>query len=558
MNLVMNESFTRLKTALITLLLVGSVFIPRIPHLLGDTLFAAGTVCIFAVWLTQMILSGEITTKLTPFNNVLFASAIVALISLVISPHFLESFYAYLKLTSLILLSFVILNHEETLKLARSLFYAVVVTSALLAVAGLAEYSLGLWGTPVGGRVLVSFPNPNHFAGYLAAGMTLLALFLLDKNPRGWNKVLLSGVFVIELTALILTRSKGGILSVWCGLVLLLFWKKKRWAYGFIGFSLLTLLVILFSPLKPMVFQRELTDPFTFEKVALYKETLSYIKDHPLLGTGLETFKYYYPQYKSMPELRSAPYVHNEFLNVWTDMGLLGFGCYCWFLAVYVYSVRKILKKNSFDYGKGFIAISAGLLVHSLVEFNLHTPSLAMLLVVSGALVGSFSGERKGKKFAIKIHSCTIGMAVTWAAAVCFVTILTLPILAENYAQRGKDAYQNMNYVEAINYYSKAVKLNPLNTEILEQTAKAYFKEGTILQDEIFLWAAEHYMEKAVRLEPRNLFRYRSLAMLYKQRGKIEEAREIYAVVLKLAPNVVAFQREFALLDGQNNGKNKP
>lgn len=551
----MNESFTRIKTMLITLLLLGSVFIPRIPHLLGDTLFVAGILCIFAVWLTQMILAGKISTKLTPFDNVLFAAGIVALVALVISPHFLESFYAYLKLTGLILLAFVILNHEHPQKLARVLSYGVVVTSALLALAGFAEYSLGLWGTPIGGRVMVSFPNPNHFAGYLAAGITLLAFFLLYKNPRGWNKILLLAIFIMELFALILTKSKGGILSGWIGLVLLLFFKRKQWAYGFIGFSLLTLLLVLFSPLKTMVFQRELSDPFTFEKAALYKETLSYIKDYPMLGTGLETFKYYYPQYKSMPELRSAPYVHNEFLNVWTDTGLLGFGCYCWFLALYGYSVRKVIKRNSFEYAKGFIAVSAGLLAHSLVEFNLHTPSLAMLLIVCCTLVGSFSEEKKGEKLEIKVISYQTGVAMIWVAVAGLVAILTLPLLAENYAQRGENAYQNLNYVEAINYYSRAVKLNPLNAEILEQAAKAYFKEGTILQDEIFLWAAEYYMEKAVRLESRNLFRYRSLARLYKTRGKQEQAREMYAAVLKMAPNVEVFQREFALLDGKTTVK---
>lgn len=544
----MNDSFVRLKTGLITLLLVGSIFIPRIPHLLGDTLFIAGCVCIFAVWLTQMMLVKKIATKLTPFNNVLFVAGVILLISLLISPHFLEGFYAYLKLACLILIAFVILNHEEPKKLANYLSYALIITSAVLALAALAEYLLGLWGTPAGGRVQVSFPNPNHFAGYLAAGMMLLAFFLLDNENQGRNRVLLSIILIIELMALIATKSKGGFLSAWFGIALLLFWKQRRWAYRYVSFSALFLLIVLVSPLKNTIFHRELSDPFTFEKVALFKETFAYIKDHLFLGTGFETFKYYYPQYKSMPELRSAPYVHNEFLNVWTDMGLLGFGAFLGFLWIYFSSSYRLLKENTFGFLKGFVAVSAGLLLHSMVEFNFHTPALALLFTACASLVGNFSKEQKGQRLEITTLSPQAGVTTVWIGVACLSVILTCPILAQKYADRGEEAYRNLNYVEAINDYSKAVKLNPLNAEILEQTARVYFKIGTNLQDEIFLWASEHYMEKAVRLESLNPFRYRSLVGLYEKRGKLDKAVSVYPAILEMAPNVKSFRLEYDAL----------
>lgn len=545
----MPVQFAKIKTILITLLLVGSVLIPRIPHLLGDTLFVTGTICIFGLWLTQMILAKKITTKLTPFNRVLFAGGITALISLVISPHFLESFYAYLKLTSLIMLAFIILNHEEPKKLVHSLTRAVIGTSVLLSLAAFAEYYFGLWGTPAGGRVMASFPNPNHLAGYLAAGITLLFSSIQEGNHSLRKKILLSIMFTLIVGALLLTGSKGGFLSAWFGIAILLFWGKKKRVYVYLAVSAVIVVTVLFSPLKGVVLKRELADPFTFEKTALFKETAAYISDYPLLGTGLEMFKYYYPQYKSMPGLRSAPYVHNEFLNIWTDMGFFGFAAYCWFLVIYIFAARTLVHKSAGGIVIGFIAVSAGLLLHSMVEFNLHVPVLAVLLIIGAALSGNLSKEQEGKKLEIGPLSPQVGIPVVWAMILCIAVLLIFPLVAQNYAEQGEDAYKNMNYVEAINAYSKAVKYNPLSPEILEQTAKAFYKEGTLLHDEIFLWAAQHYMEKAVRLEPRNLFRRRSLAALYERQGKINEAKQAYADVLTLAPNVELFKNEFDSID---------
>ncbi|MBI5554955.1 MAG: O-antigen ligase family protein [Elusimicrobia bacterium] len=540
-----NSRFLNLKNILLTMLLTGSVAVPGIPHQFGDTLIIVLIWCFFCIWLTQMIVSGTLKTRLTVLNKILLVGLAAALIGLVRSPHLYESLQAFLKLTALFMFGLVILNYENRARVFSTIVKTTIWLSVALSILAVYEYYFGLWGAPAYGRVQVLFPNPNHFAGFIALAMTFALSVLLSAPEQNWFRWLTWLSLVTGLAALVLTASKGGALSLCLGFSLVLFYKRKVWSYVFITGILLVLIAILITPLKETVFNREINDPFTYEKKELYAETFRYLRDYPILGTGLETFKYYYPRYKSMPELRSAPYVHNEILNLWSDLGVLGVFALVWGLVIFFSRMHLLIYKENRFYLIAFMSGVAGILAQSMFEFNLHDPALALLftgMICSGI---SLAKEEAGKMKTVEIRRPVLSLVLVWAVLLLAGIILLCPLYAQNQAEKGELALTSGNYLQAIEYYQTAVKYNPLSAEIRSRSAQAYYLEGKLLKDEIFLWAAQHYLEKATQLEPLNPFRWRDLAFYHARFNRWAEARAAYARVIALAPNVEKFKKEF-------------
>jgi O-antigen ligase len=539
-----NIRLSKLKTIAILLLLAGSVTIPQIPYLFGDTLSIVLIWCIAGIWLTQMMNLGTVKTRLTSANRVFLIALIAALVGFIKSPHLFESLQAFLKLSALLLFGLVVLNHEDPEKIFSVILKTVIITSVVLSFLAVYEYYFGLWGAPAHGRVQVLFPNPNHFAGYIALAMTFALSFVLMPNQRNWFYWLTWLSLAVGMTALLLADSKGGLLSLFVGFSIVLFYKRRTLFYAFILGLVITCVLVFITPLKTAVFSREIHDPFTYEKKALYTETIKYLKDYPILGTGLETFKYYYPLYKSMPEMRSAPYVHNELLNLWSDLGLLGVCAFILILALFFRQAHQLIRKEGRFYVTAFMGGAAGIAVHSMFEFNLHNPALALLFIGMICTVLSMGREQEGKAMAMVIKRPAVNLVSVWLVIIAASLLMLLPLYAQNQAEKGEESLRNHNYVSAMIYYEYALKYNPISADFKAGAAQVYYQQGKILNDEIFLWAAIHYFEKAVQLEPLNLFRWRELAIHQARLGHWAEAQAAYAQALRLAPNLQALKNE--------------
>ena len=527
------------------MLLAGSVAIPHIPYLFGDTLAVVLIWCVLGIWLTQMIGRAMISTRLVSANRVLLVALAASLVGLAGSPHLFESLQAFLKLTAALLIGLIILNYEDQEKLFGAIVKTVIITSMVLSFLAIYEYYFGLWGMPAYGRVQVLFPNPNHFAGFIAIAMTFALSVLIVPSPRNWFSWISWLTLAVGLAALLLTDSKGGILSLFVGFSVVLFYKRKTLLYSFLLGILVIFTVIMITPLKTTVFNREIKDPFTYEKRELYVETFRYLKDHPILGTGLETFKYYYPRYKSMPELRSAPYVHNEVLNLWSDLGILGVFSFIWMLVLFYHRAHQLIHGEKRFYLTAFAGGVTGIVVHSLFEFNLHDPALALIFVSMTCTILGMGREQEGKAMTLAIKRPVLALVLVWSAIIIASLLMLLPVYAQNQAKKGEEALKNQNYVQAMLYYQEALKFNPISAEINTGAAQAYYAQGKILNDGVFLWAAKYYFEKAVRLEPLNPFQWRNLALYQARLGHWPEALAAYDRVIKLAPNVQKLREEY-------------
>jgi O-antigen ligase len=255
------------------------------------------------------------------------------------------------------------------------------------------------------------FINRHHFAGYmeLTMGLPLGLLFAgsLEKEKRFVYlfAALLMGV------ALIMTNSRGGIISVVAEILFLvaltMFRKRQRRgaedkAQRIRNAALrsalaLVLIVGLFagvvllggeSVLSRFVGTVNSDDPTT-GRAHFWSVTTDIIKAHPFLGTGLGSFAVVYTRYDSRNGLYRLEQAHNDYLQVMSDGGIVGamLGL-CFIVILFRLGFARRESRDDFRSGVAIGALAGcfAVLVHSFFDFTLHTTSNALLFLVLAAL----------------------------------------------------------------------------------------------------------------------------------------------------------------------------
>jgi O-antigen ligase len=114
------------------------------------------------------------------------------------------------------------------------------------------------------------------------------------------------------------------------------------------------------------------------------------LRDHPLLGVGLDNFAYLYGQSYLRAGAVAEPnlsHPHNWVLNVWLELGLLGLIAFVWLV------VRFWTTASS---SKGWLAAGAmgamaDMLVHGLIDNSYFLVDLAFIFWLIFALSSSVS-----------------------------------------------------------------------------------------------------------------------------------------------------------------------
>jgi len=246
-----------------------------------------------------------------------------------------------------------------------------------------------------GGLPFGPYVNRNHFAGFAEMVIPVaLVPLVLGKVRR--ERLFLVGLFaLVPIVALVLSASRGGIISFIIQLAvlgLLLLVRKIRGRNLIVGGVVVLCAVLMVSWIGVQhVLQRfsgmqslEITEG---KRAAIRQDTWRLFLDHPVIGTGLGTFEMVFPPYDSLYDGKVVNQAHNDYLEALAETGLLG-GIFCaLFLGVVALNAIKGLAQLGTSFGaalnlSGLIAC-VGILIHSLVDFNLHIPANALLFFVS-------------------------------------------------------------------------------------------------------------------------------------------------------------------------------
>jgi O-antigen ligase len=280
------------------------------------------------------------------------------------------------------------------------------------------------------------FINANHFA-YLMEMALGLALGLLAGGGVRRDRVLIYLAAAIPIwVALVLSRSRGGILSMLCQLLLLALMfsavRGRKRSEGMknsvssglarigsssisrltLGAALLTATLIgiiwvggeqitgRFEAIQDEVASEIQESNPGVRRKEIWSATWRMVKAHPLAGVGIGGYWTAIPQYHNASGKMTPQQAHNDYLELLASGGVIGVLLGVWFIFLLVKFARATF--NSIDPFRraacfGALAGLFGISIHSLVDFGLHIPinALICLMLVAIATVNGRTEEGK-------------------------------------------------------------------------------------------------------------------------------------------------------------------
>jgi len=487
-------------------------------------------------WFLKMTSQEEYKISHTPLNLPVLAFMAICAISLLWSDSPMVSLLELPLFLAGPILYFIVVNNIKSKHQINRLLTSLLIISSLLGIYGIFQYQgidFPFWkGNIARQQVFGLFGNVNFFAEYLIVPLTLaISLFFSCRN-RTHKILLLVGILAMG-GSLILTFTRGSYLAVGVSLILMFFLylvsqgrsfiKKYKKIFIFILalFILVTFLFALPNPLnksgtaiskiKERISISQFSQDFALRRrIATWKFTTMMIKDHPLLGSGLGTFKYNSLAYQA----KFFPYgvadkAHNEYLQFWAELGIVGLGIFIWLIFNYFSYAIKLLKKTKDNYYQGIIigligAVTA-VLVDGLFGFPLHLPAtlvlfwlvlgLTMVVANNEVFMGGKAEKTKVKTDTRKLESNLHRFKPLLSLLIIFLSVfivltLTRPFVSQVYWYYGYQDAQKEDYDGALKYFQEAVRWNP-------HSGMMYYNIGQILSIKGLYGAALAKFEKA-------------------------------------------------------------
>lgn len=411
-----------------------------------------------------------------------------------------------------------------------------------------------IWRQAFGKRIFSTFGNPKMFAGFL---ILLFPVFLSLLFNKRWKKWFIISILGLILFNIIFTYAWFEFASLVIGLFIFWFFMRK---YGneykqeklFLTISVVLLFLFGFYRLVK-IFPLESQQAIKFRK-ATYSSTLEMIKDKPVLGSGIGTFKIVYPVYRRpeiiMIEGRSnteTDHSENEFLDLWSEEGIIGLSIFVWFLfAIFSNAYRKL--KSEMENTDRILLIG---LVTAGLSFYINSiySGLGVRFVAPGFFVWLLTGmlanitvkpqylQESQKWEGTRVLIFAFGLVLIPFSILYFPRFFTADVhhnIAIFHSKRGE-------WEKALKYYNLVLENNP-------NYIMSHYFMGNVYNDRWKNGDPERVLQKyedVKKLAPNYVQIHFQVATIYAKLGKWEEAIENYKKYLKIDP---VFERTYSAL----------
>ena len=240
------------------------------------------------------------------------------------------------------------------------------------------------------------FINKNHFA-YLMEMAFGLGLGIVLAGGVKKDRVMIWVALLFPIwTGLVLANSRGGILAMLVQIVVAALFLLERKTSVVVKAGLVTFLVVgvligtLWVGGDRLVSNFEAVSTHSSSKLEgasrneIWRASLRMFAAHPIAGVGLGSYWIGITAYHDASGLMTPQEAHNDYLELLSSSGVVGFAIGVWFFVVVIRTIRKKLaSETGFIRAVRFGAVLglAGVAAHSMVDFGLHLMSNAIVFV---------------------------------------------------------------------------------------------------------------------------------------------------------------------------------
>lgn len=344
--------------------------------------------------------------------------------------------------------------------------------------------------------------NYNHYAGFMELLFPLVLTLFFYYRPTVTNQqsfrskvvsllsspssnihFFLGFSVILILASIFIGLSRGGIIAANLALFFfLILLTKKSTNSGrilpLVIFSSVLLSVTWFG-WDPILarFNASTTETgiITNSRLLVWIDCAPLIKDFLFTGSGFGTFIHVFPQYNNLPTSDIYDHAHNDYIELITDGGLVGFILAAWFVITIFQNGLKKLSIRREPYS--ILLIIGGLtgifsiLIHSITDFNMHNGANGLYFFFICGVIISAGNTR--------IHFRNKPTLLKKAPPIWKLSYLTaLPLLLLAFFTQGGILKARQHYKQASGIY--------INPQLSKQ----------ILQDQLIT------INKAINLDP--------------------------------------------------------
>lgn len=469
-------------------------------------------------WVLKTVLSGEVRWTRSSLNLpvfLFFASCVLSLIRSInvhISLGDLYRFFFY------ILFYFLFINHFRTKNQLNQILVVIFIAFGIVNFyAILQRFGIDLLAV-AGGRTGVdsTLGNPDFFAGYLVVfiPVNISCIFIVERKWR----VFLGILTVIGIAFLFLTQSRAGFLGFFFSLLLFIFFvlrdaevkkEAKTWILSLTGVAVVVLIALSF---KGGVTLNRIRESLNLKstnirfRILCYKSTLNILKDYPVTGTGTGTFYNVYPKYR-VPEMKEVfpfvetpRYAHNDFLQIGSEMGLVGLATLGWFLFVFFKKGIHILKELKELYWRwlaiGTMCALAGMLIQMVFDFPFYRPETTLYFWLMPAMLSVATFRLRSDKQIKQGEEGIVKLNLPWRTkpVVGIATIIIVPLMIR----------ASLNPLTGNIHYNRGLRIE-----------RTYERTQDIASKKVYINTALKEYKKALNREKFNDIYYTKLGTFY-------------------------------------------
>lgn len=426
------------------------------------------------------------------------------------------------------------------------------------------------------GLICGPFTYKNQFAGFMEMLLPVaLAMFFYFQprtqykqsvrrqlaeifNQEGTNRYLLYGfVCVLIVSSLALSRSRGGMICTLLGLLIFFLWCRRRFHLSLTMPYLLALLLVAGVGIGQVGWntmderfgavvnaegtQLSETGRTLSGRTTFWKDSLPIVKDFPFFGTGIGTFSSIYPGYRGRPQSFYLGSAHNDYLELFTDGGLIAAALVLGFLFT-VFRTTLLVFARRRDRYQGYLYIGSmsgviALLIHCCAEYHFNNSwivGISFFFWLGITVVTSHSRRHGGRPSLLPKQATT-----SWSKGLVLLPTLLVfvsglvfyigELRAQSHTPRLIRISRSMSAEEQgelVKNASTSTRLAPFNSRYFSILALAADNAG---QDST---ARSAYL-RAIQLDPADAFYQQQYAYFLTMHGKLENAEHHLQVALR-------------------------
>lgn len=571
------------------------------------------TTIILISWLLRMVLEKKFVFQKTFWDIpllIFFGSQIIATILSIDLHTSIWGYYSRFNGGLLSTISYLILywafvsniNKNEAIKGIKYLLFSALLVSLY----GIAEHfgiDARFWVQDVQNRVFSTLGQPNWLAAWLVTLLTIpLAFFLNKENPllfdiknKKITKIFSLVLLFIFYLCLLYTKSRSGLLGFvttytvfWAGIFFLNKEKIKRIlkSFGAITGFLLIITIIVGTPwtpqLKSFFVKQTQTEPVKQEnqiqtggtesgeiRKIVWKGALNLWKNHPVFGTGVETFAYSYYWYRLREHNDVSEWdflynkAHNEYLNFGATSGTIGLLSYLALTVTFIlWSLKQIIKKKKKTILN--IALLSGftsILVTNFFGFSVTAVSFLFFLLPALSFINLYEKDNEKIKNHFKLGNIQyIGILALLAVFAILVSSIIRYWYADNRFALG-ERFDKAGYTtQSFEKLEKAINIRPNEPTYLDQLSivsanlavQAAKQEKATLSSQL-IDTAINASSKALAISPYNINFWKNRTRVFYKLSEINEDYNNQAITAliqasKLSPTDAKVQYNIAIL----------